>query len=305
MPYPATDAHFPRVRNKSLMFKETSLICHIEAAERGGQRYNPLQTDDERRHYDNLILLCANHHIVTNNVSEYPVQRLKEMKQRHELRYLNNQYTVADGVIYQALRKLSESDLQVNLNSGQGNQFNNQGTTHIGHQGPVYNCEKQETDFGIIAEIINYIFSNKISRYGHEVAKEASDLTKLAEKINLNFSVAEHATIKTMIRNVWGRMQLVKRFIETETENDPARVDALIEKIQSDYRNVNETMSIEASFKCARVIDEMANEYVPECKQANPDYLANAKAIILYFFELCYFGQRTTHEENDRPGYLF
>ena len=37
-------------------------ICHIEAAEVGGQRYNAKQNDDERRSFDNLIVLCANHH---------------------------------------------------------------------------------------------------------------------------------------------------------------------------------------------------------------------------------------------------
>lgn len=40
-------------------------ICHIEASEEEGSRYNPNQTDNERRSFDNLILLCEKHHIVT------------------------------------------------------------------------------------------------------------------------------------------------------------------------------------------------------------------------------------------------
>jgi hypothetical protein len=59
-------------------------ICHIEAASTGGQRYNVGQTDTERRNYDNLILLCANHHKVTDNVEIYTVEKLKEMKKTHE-----------------------------------------------------------------------------------------------------------------------------------------------------------------------------------------------------------------------------
>jgi hypothetical protein len=59
-------------------------ICHIEAASSGGQRYNPDQSDDERRSYENLILLCANHHKVTDDESEYTVEKLKAMKKAHE-----------------------------------------------------------------------------------------------------------------------------------------------------------------------------------------------------------------------------
>ena len=38
-------------------------IAHIEAASPNGPRYNPNMTDDERRDFDNLILLCDEHHI--------------------------------------------------------------------------------------------------------------------------------------------------------------------------------------------------------------------------------------------------
>lgn len=59
-------------------------ICHIEAAEKGGERYNKNQTDEERRHYDNLILFCYKHHKITNDVMKYPVKILKQYKKDHE-----------------------------------------------------------------------------------------------------------------------------------------------------------------------------------------------------------------------------
>ena len=63
-----------------------SNICHIEAAEKGGQRYNENSTEDERRSYDNLILLCLKHHkIIDDNAVLYPVEKLKEMKRKHEI----------------------------------------------------------------------------------------------------------------------------------------------------------------------------------------------------------------------------
>lgn len=66
-----------------------SNICHIEAATLGGERFNPHMTDSDRADYENLILLCVQHHDETNDVERYPVCVLKEMKSRHEAQFLN------------------------------------------------------------------------------------------------------------------------------------------------------------------------------------------------------------------------
>lgn len=62
-------------------------ICHIEAASPLGPRYNSHMTDNERRHFNNLILLCGIcHPIVDNKENEalYPVALLQEWKRNHE-----------------------------------------------------------------------------------------------------------------------------------------------------------------------------------------------------------------------------
>jgi hypothetical protein len=59
-------------------------ICHIESAQPGGERYNKNQDDESRRGYDNLILLCYQHHVETNDILEYPVEKLKKLKYDHE-----------------------------------------------------------------------------------------------------------------------------------------------------------------------------------------------------------------------------
>lgn len=66
-----------------------SNICHIEAASEGGERYNPSMTDEARADYQNLILLCVQHHDETNNVELYTVSALQEMKGSHESSFLN------------------------------------------------------------------------------------------------------------------------------------------------------------------------------------------------------------------------
>lgn len=59
-------------------------ICHIEAALPGGGRFNQSQSNEDRRSFDNLILMCYPHHIKTNNEQLYTVSKLREIKTEHE-----------------------------------------------------------------------------------------------------------------------------------------------------------------------------------------------------------------------------
>lgn len=69
-------------------------ICHIEAAEINGQRFNPKQTNEQRRQISNLMLMCPTHHTVTNNVIQYPVDKLKRLKADHEAKVREKKVTV-------------------------------------------------------------------------------------------------------------------------------------------------------------------------------------------------------------------
>lgn len=62
-------------------------VCHIEAAMPGGERFNPCMTNEDRRAYDNLMLMCHRHHVETDDVNKYTVERLKQMKMNHESKY--------------------------------------------------------------------------------------------------------------------------------------------------------------------------------------------------------------------------
>ena len=62
-------------------------ICHIQAAEAGGPRFNANMSNEERRSVSNLMLLCYEHHRVTDNVNKYSVSDLSETKQQHERRF--------------------------------------------------------------------------------------------------------------------------------------------------------------------------------------------------------------------------
>jgi len=59
-------------------------LCHIEAAEPEGPRYNPQQSDEDRRAYENLLFLCHKHHKETDDEARCPVSCLREIKNSHE-----------------------------------------------------------------------------------------------------------------------------------------------------------------------------------------------------------------------------
>jgi hypothetical protein len=65
-------------------------VCHIHSAEAGGERYDPNQTEEERRDISNLILLCAHHHLTTNHVEKYSAEAMQKMKTAHESRQKSN-----------------------------------------------------------------------------------------------------------------------------------------------------------------------------------------------------------------------
>lgn len=75
-------------------------VCHIEAAMPGGERFNPNMTNEDRRSFGNLMLMCHHHHVVTDDVCIYTVEKLKEMKRNHEMKY--------SGIIGQMMNSITD-----------------------------------------------------------------------------------------------------------------------------------------------------------------------------------------------------
>ncbi len=88
-----------------------SNICHIEAANEGGERYNDLMSDEERADYPNLILLCRQCHEKTNDTSFFTVEVLKEMKQKHESAYLNHRLKNNPSMLKNTINAISSISL--------------------------------------------------------------------------------------------------------------------------------------------------------------------------------------------------
>jgi hypothetical protein len=86
-----------RIMNSEGVF--ISQLCHIESALPGGERFNGRQTNEERRSFANLMLMCHEHHKITNNVNEYPVERLRQIKAEHEAKFTNVVETIMQSFI--------------------------------------------------------------------------------------------------------------------------------------------------------------------------------------------------------------
>jgi hypothetical protein len=86
----------------ALLMNEAGLfvgqLCHIAAAESGGERFNPKMTNEERRTAANLMLMCYPHHRESNDIQKYSVADLKRMKAAHERRFSRPDRTMRENL---------------------------------------------------------------------------------------------------------------------------------------------------------------------------------------------------------------
>ena len=75
-------------------------ICHIEGVREKSGRYNPTMTQEQRKSFDNLILLCPTHHTtIDKNPIEYTTGYLTKMKTDHENKNKINPYNIPSDIL--------------------------------------------------------------------------------------------------------------------------------------------------------------------------------------------------------------
>lgn len=159
-------------------------ICHIESAEEGGERYNKDSSDEYRRSFENLILMCSNHHKKTNNVIEYTTEKLTKFKLDHE----SGDFQVSDTIVEQAICKNME---QNNKNEGTGTQINNlSANQNIGTQiGTQNNYYKPASDSLRIDGIrnINKNFKSLIDAIKRDAAEPTKEVIDFRDEYKQRF----------------------------------------------------------------------------------------------------------------------
>lgn len=73
-------------------------MAHIEGVKPGGERFNPTMTNEERREPSNLLLLCHQHHVETDDEKVWTVEKMREMKATHERRFQNPEKAILEGL---------------------------------------------------------------------------------------------------------------------------------------------------------------------------------------------------------------
>ncbi|MDC7704050.1 HNH endonuclease signature motif containing protein [Vogesella indigofera] len=93
-------------------------ICHIIGESKDGPRGNGLLPMEERNRYQNLILLCRNHHaIIDKDPNSWPVERLHKIKDDHEFwvnTTLHAQTLSVSDKIYSSIANLVSECLMLN-----------------------------------------------------------------------------------------------------------------------------------------------------------------------------------------------
>jgi hypothetical protein len=74
-------------------------ICHIEAYSSGGPRFNKSTTDEEKNKYDNLVLLCYEHHKIIDNGDSYDKNTISKFKKNHEAKFSTANFYVDNDVL--------------------------------------------------------------------------------------------------------------------------------------------------------------------------------------------------------------
>lgn len=266
-------------------------ICHIEAASKLGPRWRLDMTDNERRSYDNLILLCDEHHSIIDNKDNemtYSVALLKEWRESHQKKFFSNErLEFSDTVIKEFIEELkslySPTNTNVNVGTGKVNVQN------IGTQFNEYLTHHDElTEESIIKAVFDNALELLNTDNSIQESRRGKDLVHTLDKIKINFTkVEDEFEVRSYFTYCFSRKMSLERYLsslEPESQLD------LENHIFTTYRGLRGT------YENIELLRELFKIYTPEGKETNPMYLRMAQAFVLLFLEDCTIFEKTKDE---------
>ena len=166
------------------------------------------------------------------------------------------------------------------------------------------NLDISTDDLGIIGEIFEFIQANKPKKVSSDETILSSASADLIPKIKLNFSIDQQEEISRLIKKVWDKKEVVKSFLEKQTDEDEISVNELTITIQDDYCELKGNRNSDASIEDIEILRNLALGYLPENKRKSIGYVANAEALVFYFFEFCFIGKKTEEESNQQKFFF-
>lgn len=153
-------------------------ICHIKAQKVNGPRYDENQTNEERHGFNNLILLCPLHHsIIDSDTKSYTVERLINMKSKHEDSNRNSQNEIEEKNIKILIDKIDISN-KLKIKKNELNQIN-----PVGNQF-AKTIQNFNTPLGISIKLTYKDLLSELYSTQYTVSKLLADTIKVATETN-------------------------------------------------------------------------------------------------------------------------
>jgi hypothetical protein len=282
--------------NKSMIAEDGKVVigevCHISAASKDGPRYRADIDDDKRRSFDNLILLCNEHHKMVDNednLINYPENLLLSWKKDHQITFLNKPIEITDNMVSKSIQQIVENS------NGIANQLNVTGnSSNIKIKNTVNNnytnLHQEEEEQIIIQEIFdNAIKLSKIDSISVKY-KDNGKLTHTLKKIQINFKDKNHENeVRRYFTNSFNKKNSIERYLaslDSELQTD------LENHIFSKYSHLKDNKN------SLEILRELFIVYLPSSEKNNPVYANMAQAYVLLFFEDCTIFKKTEEEIN-------
>jgi len=169
----------PMVENDGAV---TGEICHIQAKNKGGPRYNDSLSVNDRNAFGNLILLCSHHHKIIDAQPEiYTTETLTDLKSIHES--AAGRPERAEDSFYAQLLLNAYKNIQIKYNTGNIS-INSPGSIQginvsvkTGRENVKINAPPGSLGYDLI---YNKYISHLIKRYNEYASKEPSRRTKFS-----------------------------------------------------------------------------------------------------------------------------
>jgi len=163
-----------------------------------------------------------------------------------------------------------------------------------------------EININIIQEIFSFVFINA-SKTKTSRKLEANRKPNLKIKFDINFDENQQI-IRTTFRNNIRYINLVKKFVEDQMKIDDQPVLDVVDRIQNlfishrnkKYMDMKIANPNEQIFDFS-IIDDIAIDLLTPEQKTNTHYMAYAKSIVLYFFELCDIGKIPARIKTPKP----
>lgn len=265
-------------------------LVHISAAETGGPRYDINMSDDERRAFANLMLMCPTHHKIIDKpalVHKYPVETLKKYKKSHEKKMENTQYVVSDAVFDEVVEVISVTQVNI-LNSGtqtniqniynSAEQFTQAAKSaievaekeHVDSGKDEENDENDDEENGLgLADKIA-LAEEIMPQWSETIVMLSAEIEKLPPILNSGTEDLKHSD--KLNKGMSGRIKVFKK-VAGELENPSAKIEELGNIFYSQLQSIDEGV--------VAMIEMLMNDESDESEEAKEAFGTSIRELVV------------------------